>query len=75
MEVVKLYEKTTELAIVLIRIVNLQSNVIEEFLNSYNRFSAETDINELSKQVTDIIDEITEMRNSAEANNGNANQP
>ncbi len=75
MEIVKLYEKTTELANVLIKIVNLQSNVIEEFLNSYNKFSAGTDVNELFKQVTDIINEITEMRNSAEANNGNANQP
>ena len=75
MEVVKLYEKTAELANVLIKIVNLQSNVIEEFLNSYNKFSAGTDVNELFKQVTDIINEITEMRNSAEANNGNANQP
>jgi DNA gyrase/topoisomerase IV subunit B len=74
MGVVELYEKTTELANVLIKIVNLQSNVIEEFLNSYNRFSAGTDINELVKQVTDIIDEINEMKNLAEANNGNANQ-
>ena len=75
MEVVKLYEKTNELANVLIKIVNLQSNVIEEFLNSYNRFSAGTDVNELVKQVTNIIDEINEMKNSAKASNDTPDQP
>ena len=75
MELVKLYEKTNELANVLIKIVNLQSNVIEEFLNSYNRFSAGTDVNELVKQVTDIIDEINEMKNSAKASNDTPDQP
>ena len=52
----------------------MKTKKVEEFLNSYNRFSAGTDINELVKQVTDIIDEINEMKNLAEANNGNANQ-
>ena len=75
MELVKLYEKTNELANVLIKIVNLQSNVIEEFLNSYNRFSAGTDVNELVKQVTNIIDEINEMKNSAKASNDTPDQP
>lgn len=74
MELRKVYEKTVELVNVLIRIVNLQSNVIETFLNSYNDFVCNTDINESVKQVSVILGELTDMRTLAEADNDNADQ-